>query len=68
LKKGETGGFEFDFSRCIVWTSSTNFRDTTLAEYLKSLLQAAQKDPEARRANYKDESGNLKAEFSFQLS
>jgi hypothetical protein len=33
LKKGETGGFEFDFSRCIVWTSSTNFRDTTLAAF-----------------------------------
>ena len=31
-------------------------------------LQAAQKDLEPRRANYKDESGNLKAEFSFQLS
>jgi hypothetical protein len=30
LKKGATGGFEFDSSRCIVWTSSTNFRDTTL--------------------------------------
>jgi hypothetical protein len=35
---------------------------------LKKLLQAAQKDPQARRANYNDESGNLKAEFSFQLS
>jgi hypothetical protein len=31
-------------------------------------LQAAQKDPEARRANHKDESGNLKAEFIFQFS
>jgi len=35
---------------------------------LKNLLQAAQKDPEAMRATYKDESGNLKAEFTFQLS
>jgi hypothetical protein len=35
---------------------------------LKFWLQAAQKDPEARRAKHKDESGNLKAEFSFQLS
>ena len=34
----------------------------------KNPLQAAQKDPNARRANHKDESGNLKAEFSFQLS
>jgi len=31
-------------------------------------LQAAQKELEPRRSNYMDESGNLKAEFSFQLS
>jgi hypothetical protein len=35
---------------------------------MKNGLQAAQKELEPRRANYKDESGNLKAEFSFQLS
>jgi hypothetical protein len=34
----------------------------------KHCLQAAQKELEPRRGNYKDESGNLKAEFSFQLS
>jgi hypothetical protein len=31
-------------------------------------LQAAQRELEPRRAKYKDESGNLKAEFIFQLS
>jgi hypothetical protein len=31
-------------------------------------LQAAQKELEPWRAKHKDESGNLKAEFSFQLS
>ena len=30
-------------------------------------LQAAQKESEPRRANYKDESGNLKAEFIFRF-
>jgi hypothetical protein len=36
----------------------------------KLWLQAAQKDPQARRANYQDESGNLKADsvFSFHNS
>ena len=32
FEKGETGGFECDFDAGMVWTYSTNFSDTTLAD------------------------------------
>jgi hypothetical protein len=43
-------------------------KDSISSAHRNVLRAGCSKDSEARRANCKDESGNLKAEVSFQLS